>query len=492
MTKTPTANAAAPAFNWELLLGICLTALLAFWILALALNRTELAFDEAQYWSWSQEPAFGYFSKPPMIAWAIGLVASVCGHAEFCVRLASPLLYTGASIFIFLAARTLYDARTGFWAALVFATLPGVSLSSQLISTDVPLLFFWTAALAAWVRLTETREWRWAVLLGGAIGLGLLSKYAMIYFFLCAGLYLACEPSARWLLKDSRVLPVVLLPILLLLPNLVWNLNNGFITFSHTAANAKWGGTLMHPFKALEFFGAQFGVFGPVLFSVLLFIAWRSVRERPAEPERMLLYFSLPVILLITCQALLSRAHANWAAVAYPAASILVTAWLLRKDWLVLLRASLILHITVLLVIAGGNMAARDLVLPGKLDPYKRVLGWRGISDATREMLSKRTYAAILTDDRWVTAELLYYLQDLETPILSWRPGSHPQDHYQLTRAYAGKPEGPALLVTLRPSADYIMRHFEAATLLDTARVPAGAKARRTVRFIALESYSGR
>jgi hypothetical protein len=63
-----------------------------------------------------------------------------------------------------------------------------------------------------------------------------------------------------------------------------------------------------------------------------------------------LLAFSVPVILLLTLQTLLSRAPANWAAAAYPAATILVTAELLRH-WPRLFRISLGLHLGAALVI---------------------------------------------------------------------------------------------------------------------------------------------
>ena len=46
----------------------------------------DLFFDEAQYWSWSRDLAFGYFSKPPLLAWLIAAVTHVCGDAEICVR----------------------------------------------------------------------------------------------------------------------------------------------------------------------------------------------------------------------------------------------------------------------------------------------------------------------------------------------------------------------------------------------------------------------
>ncbi len=55
---------------------------------------------------------------------------------------------------------------------------------------------------------------------------------------------------------------------------------------------------------------------GPILFGALLVIVWRARRTFSALPEsdRLLLAFSVPVIALITTQAFLSRAHANWAA----------------------------------------------------------------------------------------------------------------------------------------------------------------------------------
>src|SRR5690242_15144363 len=52
------------ALLWLLLLGI-----LALRIVGLALSKAELYYDEAQYWAWAQNPAFGYYTKPPLVAW---------------------------------------------------------------------------------------------------------------------------------------------------------------------------------------------------------------------------------------------------------------------------------------------------------------------------------------------------------------------------------------------------------------------------------------
>ena len=114
--------------GYLLRLLVCLGALLALRLVAVYAAKTDLVLDEAQYWTWSRELAFGYFSKPPMIAWVIGAASKLCGDSATCIRSASPVLYTLAAFMIYLTERALYGPRVGFWSAIVFATLPGVSI----------------------------------------------------------------------------------------------------------------------------------------------------------------------------------------------------------------------------------------------------------------------------------------------------------------------------------------------------------------------------
>ena len=227
-----------------------------------------------------KEPAFGYYSKPPLIAWLIAATTAVCGDGEACVRLASPILHTVTAWVIYLIGRDLYDARVGFWSGIVYATLPGVSVSTGLISTDVPFLLCWALALWAFVRLRRSDGLGDALILGGAIGLGFLARYGMAFFVGSMIVALWVTPRGEGLahLGRGRWRGVVagVARLVVTSPNLYWNLAKGFATIGHTADNAKWSGSLVHPLKALEFLGAQFGVFGPVLFGALLIIVARA------------------------------------------------------------------------------------------------------------------------------------------------------------------------------------------------------------------------
>ena len=487
--RRPEARTGAPVVLWG---GLAL--LLAVRLVALRYNATDLFFDEAQYWSWSLEPAFGYYSKPPLIAWIIGAATTVCGTSEFCIRMPAPLFHTATALVIYGIGRRLYGQSTGVWSALAFATLPGVSVSAGIISTDVPLLFCWALALLGFIGLRETPAWWPAVLLGVGFGLGLNAKYAMAFFALSMLVYVAMTPAARTLLRDARLYVALGLGAALIGPNLIWNLSNSFATFSHTADNAKWSGALFNIGKGFEFLGAQFGVFGPVLFAALIATTWTAWRQRLPEPDRLLLAFTLPVLLAVTVQAFVSRAHANWAATAYVAGTVLVVAVLLRTQRRGWLTGSFVVHIALVAVIGLAAWQAGQFRLPFGGDPFARTLGWKALAGEAHETLSAarrngRPFGTVITDDRAVTAELLYYMRNDPTPVLAWRDGGRPHDHFELTRPFSGSAAEPVLLINVRHDASPVTERFDRVEPLGERAIPAGMTEVRKVRLFALSGF---
>jgi len=472
---------------------VLLAALLALRVAGLAYNATDLFFDEAQYWFWGEQPALGYYSKPPLLAWLIRAVTDVCGEDTFCIRLASPILHTGTALFVFLTARHLYDGVVGFWAGLFYATLPGVSVSAGIISTDVPLLFCYAAALYAFVRFFDEPTWGGALLLGLAIGAGLMAKYAMLFFVAGVIFFLVFTPTYRRLLIDRRFIFSLFVAFLVVSPNLYWNLQNSGVTFSHTADNANWSGAMVNPIKALEFFGAQFGVFGPILFSALLIIVWRAFTRGIPEPDRLMLFFAIPVLVVITVQALLSRAHANWAATAYISASIVVAATMLRDGSILARYASMALHVAILFAVVSANALAGTFQLPNGADPYARVLGWRSAIDGVRSELKRagdsgEPYRLVLADDRAVAAELTYYLRNDGVAVRAWVNGPGLRDHYEQVVPYEGQ-RGPILFVHHRPNSTSVTENFRQVEALPTVEGKRGFGPPRLLYLYRLNDY---
>jgi 4-amino-4-deoxy-L-arabinose transferase-like glycosyltransferase len=119
----------------------------------------------------------------------------------------------------------------------VFATLPGLSYSSLLITTDVPLVLLWSVMLYAWVMLVKRQSMGFAVLLGVAVGLGLLTKQAMVYAVLCILCHAVVSQQARNALKGGRGIVAAAIALALFAPNVIWNAENGFPTVRHTEGN---------------------------------------------------------------------------------------------------------------------------------------------------------------------------------------------------------------------------------------------------------------
>jgi 4-amino-4-deoxy-L-arabinose transferase-like glycosyltransferase len=418
--------------------------------------ETGLGPDEAQYWFWAQDLAFGYYSKPPVIAWIIALPTALFGDHEWSVRLLSPLLIGGTGLLLFASARRLYGSAPALFTLALWHLTPAVMLGATLVTTDVPLLLCWSLALYAFVRMTEAeaRPLPWALLLGTALGLGLLSKYAMVYF--PVGLALAAALSAR--VRRPGLLPYLVagtLGLLIFLPNVLWNLRNGMQTVGHTADNASWAGTLRWG-ELGEFAASQLGVFGPLTFLALLaylLLGRRWVRRAGAEgsADAMLAALILPPLLLICVQALLSRAHANWAMTAYPAALVLLPAWLLRLRQAWVLWASAALH-----AVAGLAFTIVLLHLPladalGLSNAVKRLRGWDETAVQVLAAVQAGGHDALLLDDRELAAHLVWELRDEALPIRVLDPNGRLDNTYEIALPLREGEFRRYLLVTQNP-----------------------------------------
>ncbi len=412
---------------------LAITVLRLVWLVG---NPVNLYPDEAQYWLWSRSPALGYFSKPPLVPWIIAVTTAIFGEDEFAIRVASPLLHLATGLLVYAIARRLYDARVACWSAVLYATLPAVSLSAAIMSTDVPLMLCWAIALYAFIRAREPCEdgssRRWWIVVGVATGIGLLAKFAMAYWLLSALLLVMAFRDERRHLP--RLLAASALGLLIYAPNFIWNAVNGFASYRHTGANANLSGPLFHPKAFLEFLASQFGVFGPLLFGTLLVIIIFFPRALAERRTRLLAVFALPTLAMMLIVSFLSRAQPNWSAPTYVSATILVAAFLLERGRSVLLAASLALHIGAALFLVSGRQAAAAIgvELPAKLDLVHRVRGWDTLGRTVGEMLLHRPGVILMSWSREDLSALIYYVRPHPFDAVIWNPGGGARNQFEM------------------------------------------------------------
>jgi membrane-associated phospholipid phosphatase len=479
----------AKLFCW---LTAALVALTAVRLVALKFSVVDLFPDEARYWAWAQVPAFGYFSKPPLIAWIIAGAGHICGSSEACLRAPAPLFYAGTALLAYFIARHLYGERAAFWTGLCIALGTGVVFSARIISTDVPLLFFWALALLAYVKLLDAPASRWSAVLGLALGFGLLAKYAMVYFLLGAFGASFIDPAARAIWRRRAIWFALMIALLVVAPNLIWNATHDFVTFRHTQGNILGGGFNLNPLGALGFVASQFAVCGPIVFATFLFVLARPSRFQLERADRSMIAFALPPLALVTVTALVTSAKANWAAPSAIPITVVAVALLVRHRQWRWLRASIALGLALQIILPVADTLADRLSLPflPKPDIYHRTMGWKAMSTLVRQTAHTNGVRSIAAEQSDVVASLLYYLRADSWPILSWPTGAVPANQFELDRPLTAAAAEPVLYISNRCLPESLAEYYSTVETLAPIDAATGRHSAR--RFFAFKLSGAR
>jgi undecaprenyl-diphosphatase len=405
------------------------TTVLFIFLLVLSLFRIyyiqngplDLSPDEAHYWEWSRRLDLSYYSKGPMIAYLIYLGTSVFGYTIFGIRIMAVIFSALSSIFLYSLGKNLYDEKVGLSSAILIQIIPLFSTFGVLFTIDSPFIFFWILSLFLFWKATNSQsqisnlksQGYW-VLLGLSIGLGLLTKYTMASFYLCAFLFLLFVKEYRKLLLTKGPFIAFIISLLVFSPVMGWNVNHDWITFKHTAGQAHLGDGIQISLKSFfEFFGSQFGVITPLLLILMAVSVWRLRKKREGA---FLFWFSMPVIVFFLLKSIQAKVQANWALPGYLSGIIAFSAFYMKRFYSEKRGPKIFIAAAVLLsaLVTAVAYYPSILNLPVKLDPTSRVRGWKELgAEVTKiyEQMSATRPVFIFSDRYQVSSELAFYVK---------------------------------------------------------------------------------
>src|SRR5215469_6187618 len=403
-----------------------------FFILALTAIRlsllatTDLEFDEAHYWMWSERLAPAYFSKGPAIAFVMRASTAVFGANEFGVRFFSPLLAAGTSLLLFYFARRLFDATAGLWAVIALNVTPIFNIGAFLMTIDALSVFFWLAAMFTfWLAVEKSPHlsWYWP-LTGFLIGLGFLSKYTNALQLVSIFFVLGLAPRLRQEFKRPGLYSLIALFAICTVPPIIWNTQHAWITLVHLRSRGSLEhGFGFHPAEVLSFLGQHFLAYSPLLFLALTWGvvgSWRRVNQQ--FKVLFLMWFGLPVFIFYLFLSLNKAAAPNWDGLAFLGFGLLaIYYWWERLEASALLRLGAAIAILVGLTMSAVALDTDLLRMAGyklqRSDPSNRMRGWKSATSALETMRNdletksgKKLF--LIADARDRASEISFYLRE--------------------------------------------------------------------------------
>lgn len=297
-----------------------------FIINLLQAHFTEVIYDEAYYWYYAQNMAWGYFDHPPMVALLIKL-SSFLFEGELGVRFMSCVLSIGTLLILWLLIDN--EKKKDYIVHFFVLTFSMVLLNAYGFFTlpDTPLLFFTSLFLLVYKKFIQSPTVLLSVIMGLVMAALMYSKYhavLVIFFVLLSNLKLVANKYA-WL--------SVIIALLCYIPHFLWLYQNDFVSIKYhlfERPNDPYSFekfTLGYFLNALALFGLTFPWIYRSLFktrpsdkftSALLFLTYGvlifffiSSFHRRIQTQ-WLIVISIPLVIIAFNQMLLHEGTRKW------------------------------------------------------------------------------------------------------------------------------------------------------------------------------------
>ena len=221
---------------------------------------TGLLEDEAYYWVWSLDLAFGYFDHPPLVALWIK-ISDLFFDGEFGLRFMSTISFSLMLwvIWITIDVKDKWQHVALFFLLIVSAAM--LQIFGFIITPDTPLLLFTALFILAYKRFLSSENFLNVPFLGFSMAGMIYSKYHGI-------LVIGFVVISHWkLLKNYRFWLAGLFGLLLFIPHLVWQYENDFPSFLyHLKERGRDPYTVMNSLLHIVNMLAVVGITFPVIY----------------------------------------------------------------------------------------------------------------------------------------------------------------------------------------------------------------------------------
>lgn len=280
----------------------------------LALNL-ELSNDEVYYFTYAKLPQLSYFDHAPILGWVLYLF-TLGGNiaSDLLMRLPAILVALFNSYFLLSWLSKRYGNKVGVLAMVLYNTslYTGFIAGFLILPDSVQLLFYMLALyFAEAVSLHHDKLSNWLGF-GLFTGLAILSKYHGIMLWAGMGLYILIKN--RKLLLKPHVYASAALSLVFVVPIILWNYNNDFISFTFHESRVG-GDNGINWVSFSQYFIGQVAYMNPMIFlGIAVLLLFKSPKKYVGNIH---LYLALPLLVVPVIMSLGKSTLPHWSGPAY-------------------------------------------------------------------------------------------------------------------------------------------------------------------------------
>jgi len=208
--------------------------------------------DELYYLECSKHLAFGYVDHPPLIAILTFISRTIFGETIIGLRFISGLF---GAFTVFFTTKIAGEIGGGKYSqALAALTIcfglafPALSSFFSMNPVDIMLCTLFTLMFLKTIRAPSPKKW---ITLGIISGFGLLNKYT--FLVLGFSLLVSLIITKKWhILKSPWIYLSGLIGLLMFLPHILWEINNGWPTLEFMQNATEYKNLSLSPFAFLS------------------------------------------------------------------------------------------------------------------------------------------------------------------------------------------------------------------------------------------------
>ena len=167
------------------------------WTVGPALFFGNLHADTLEAAYWGRDWALGYAKHPPMATWMMDLALRTGLQPIFALMLLSQLTVAITAYFVWRMAGLFASRETAALAVLLYVASPAATVYAVQVNHNSLLAPFWAGTAYLGLLFLEERRWGHAILLGLVAGLGVLTKYELLFVLVTLLVLGAATPRYR-------------------------------------------------------------------------------------------------------------------------------------------------------------------------------------------------------------------------------------------------------------------------------------------------------